>query len=180
MRTGLADRAKVGITGGSYGGYAASWGATFSTERFAAAVSFVGISELTAKAGTTDIPVEDIDVHLVTPPWTRWERNRARSPLAYVEKARTPLLLLHGTDDPRVHPTQSLLLYRYLKLLGKTPVRLVRYPGEGHGNRRAASQLDLSIRLVQWFEHYLAGPGGAPPPPEVDHRAVLGLPEEKR
>ncbi|MCL4808712.1 MAG: prolyl oligopeptidase family serine peptidase, partial [Thermoanaerobaculia bacterium] len=90
------------------------------------------------------------------------------------------LLLLHGTDDPRVHPTQSLLLYRYLKLAGKVPLRYVRYPGEGHGNRRAASQLDLSVRLVQWFEHYLTGPGGAPPPAEIDYEKVLGLPDEEK
>ncbi len=177
---GLADPKKVGITGGSYGGYAANWCATYYTERFAAAVSFVGISDLTSKAGTTDIPVEDVDVHMMSMPWTRFAENAKRSPLTYVEKARTPLLLLHGTDDPRVHPTQSLLLYRYLKLAGKVPLRYVRYPGEGHGNRRAASQLDLSVRLVQWFEHYLAGPGGAPPPAEIDYRKVLGLPDEEK
>jgi pimeloyl-ACP methyl ester carboxylesterase len=139
---------------------------------------FVGISDLDSKAGTTDIPVEDVDVHLMSKPWTRWDLNRQRSPLTWVEKARTPLLILHGTDDPRVHPTQSLMLYRYLKLRGGVPVRYVRYPGEGHGNRRAASQLDLSARLVQWFEHYLKGPGGAPPPAELDPRKVLGIADE--
>jgi dipeptidyl aminopeptidase/acylaminoacyl peptidase len=97
-----------------------------------------------------------------------------------VDKAKTPLLILHGTDDPRVHPTQSLMLYRYLRMRGQAPVRLVRYPGEGHGNRRAAAQLDLSLRLVQWFEHYLAGPGGPPPAAEIDPRAELGIPAEKK
>jgi dipeptidyl aminopeptidase/acylaminoacyl peptidase len=179
-KAGIADPARVGITGGSYGGYATAWGATYYSERFAAGVMFVGISELTAKAGTTDIPVEDVDVHMLSNPWARWELNRKRSPLTWVDKARTPLLILHGTDDPRVHPSQSLLLYRYLKMRGQAPVRYVRYPGEGHGNRRAASQLDLSARLVQWFEHYLLGPGGAPPPPELDPRPLLGIAEEKK
>jgi len=179
VKSGLADPARVGITGGSYGGYATAWGATYYSERFAAGVMFVGISELTAKAGTTDIPVEDVDVHLMSLPWTRFDLNRRRSPLAWVEKSKTPLLVLHGTDDPRVHPSQSLLLYRYLKLRGQAPVRYVRYPGEGHGNRRAASQFDLAARLVQWFEHYLTGPGGAPPPPEIDPRPLLGIAEEK-
>jgi dipeptidyl aminopeptidase/acylaminoacyl peptidase len=177
VKAGLVDPARVGITGGSYGGYATAWGATFYSERFAAGVMFVGISDLDSKAGTTDIPVEDVDVHLMSKPWTRWDLNRQRSPLTWVEKARTPLLILHGTDDPRVHPTQSLMLYRYIKLRGGVPVRYVRYPGEGHGNRRAASQLDLSARLVQWFEHYLKGPGGAPPPAELDPRKVLGIEE---
>ena len=180
VKAGLVDAARVGITGGSYGGYATAWGATYYSERFAAGVMFVGISDLGSKAGTTEIPVEDVDVHLMSEPWTRWDLNRKRSPLTWVDKAKTPLLILHGTDDPRVHPTQSLMLYRYLKLRGQTPVRYVRYPGEGHGNRRAASQFDLSVRLTQWFEHYLQGPGGAPPAPDVDPRPLLGVADEKK
>ncbi|MDX9736235.1 MAG: prolyl oligopeptidase family serine peptidase, partial [Thermoanaerobaculia bacterium] len=166
-----------GIAGGSYGGYAANWGATYYSDRFAAAVSFVGISDLTSKAGTTDIPVEDVDVHMLSMPWTRFEQSRERSPLSYVGKARTPLLLLHGTADPRVHPTQSLLLYRYLKLAGHPALRLVRYPGEGHGNRRAASQLDAAVRIVEWIEHYLLGAGGAPPAADAADEAVRAIVE---
>ncbi|MHB1046905.1 MAG: LpqB family beta-propeller domain-containing protein [Thermoanaerobaculia bacterium] len=180
VAAGLADPKKVGITGGSYGGYAANWAATRFTERFAAAVSFVGITDLTSKAGTTDIPIEDVDVHMLTMPWTRFEQSRERSPLSYVAKARTPLLILHGTADPRVHPTQSLMLYRYLKLAGHPAVRLVRYPGEGHGNRRAASQLDAAVRIVRWFEHFLLGPGGAPPPADAADEAVREIVEAAR
>ena len=51
-------------------------------------------------------------------------------------------------------------------------MRLVFYPGEGHGNRRAASRLDYNLRLLQWMEHYLKGPGGAPPPYELDTRTA--------
>jgi hypothetical protein len=50
-----------------------------------------------------------------------------------------------------------------------TPVRLVLYPGEGHGNRRAASRYDYNLRLMQWMEHYLKGPGGAPPPYQPEY-----------
>jgi dipeptidyl aminopeptidase/acylaminoacyl peptidase len=63
-----------------------------------------------------------------------------------------------------VHPSQSLELYRYVKLRTNTPVRLVLYPGEGHGNIRAATRLDYNLRMMQWMEHYLKGPGNAPPP----------------
>jgi dipeptidyl aminopeptidase/acylaminoacyl peptidase len=52
---------------------------------------------------------------------------------------------------------------------GQAPVRWVRYPGEQHGNRCAASRLDYNLRLLQWMEHYLKGPGGPPPTPEVDY-----------
>jgi dipeptidyl aminopeptidase/acylaminoacyl peptidase len=86
-----------------------------------------------------------------------------------VEKAKTPLLILHGKNDPRVHPSQSLVLYRYLEVYGQTPVRLVWYPDEGHGNRKAAHRLDYSLRMLRWFEHYLQGPGGDKPPVAVEY-----------
>lgn len=167
--TGLVDEKKVGITGGSYGGYASAWGATYYTEHFAASVMFVGISDNISKVGTTDIPDEMFHVHHLKRLWDDWDYFRDRSPIRYVEKARTPTLILHGKDDPRVHPSQSLELHRHLKTLGKAPVRLVLYPGEGHGNRRAASRLDYSLRLLQWMKHYLKGPGGEPPTYELDY-----------
>jgi dipeptidyl aminopeptidase/acylaminoacyl peptidase len=168
VETGLVDRERVGITGGSYGGFAAAWGATALSEHFAASVMFVGISDQISKAGTTDIPHEMHLVHSRRWPWEHWDWFRERSPLFHVENSRTPILILHGREDPRVHPSQSMELYRYLKLLGQTPVRLVFYPGEGHGNRRAAARLDYSLRLMRWMRHYLVGPGGDPPPPELE------------
>jgi dipeptidyl aminopeptidase/acylaminoacyl peptidase len=166
---GLVDKARVGITGGSYGGYASAWGATFYSDRFAAAVMFVGISNLASKVGTTDIPNEEELVHARNRPWDDWSDTLKRSPITYADRSKTPTLILGGTDDPRVHPSQSLEMYRHLKLRGKAPVRLVRYPGEQHGNRRAASRLDYNLRLLQWMEHYLTGPGGAPPPFAIDY-----------
>lgn len=166
---GLVDRAKVGITGGSYGGYASAWGATYYTDRFAAAVMFVGISNKVSKVGTTDIANEEYYVHALKRPWEDWDFVLQRSPVFHVAKSRTPTLVLHGTADPRVHPTQSLEFYRHMKLHGKT-VRLVWYPGEGHGNARAAARLDYNLRLMQWMTHYLKGPGGTPPPHELDYR----------
>ena len=60
-------------------------------------------------------------------------------------------------------------MYRHLKVRNQAPVRLVLYPGEGHGNRRAASRLDYNLRSLQWMEHYLKGPGGAMPAMEIDY-----------
>jgi hypothetical protein len=54
-------------------------------------------------------------------------------------------------------------MYRHLKLRGKAPVRLVFYPGEGHGNRKAAARLDYNLRSMRWLEHYLKGEGGDMP-----------------
>ena len=74
----------------------------------------------------------------------------------------------------RVPVRQSYILYRYLQLAGQAPVRLVLYPGEGHGNSRGASRYDYSLRLMQWMTHYLTGPGGEPPAYEIEY----GLPEK--
>jgi dipeptidyl aminopeptidase/acylaminoacyl peptidase len=168
VSTGLVDEKRVGITGGSYGGYASAWAATALSEHFAASVMSVGITELISKFGTTDIPNEEFMVHARRYPWDDWDEFLERSPIFYTPKARTPLLIMHGKNDTRVHPSQSMVLYRYLKTLGKVPVRLVFYPGEGHGNRRAAARYDFSRRMMRWMDHYLKGEGGEPPPYELD------------
>lgn len=170
IEQGMVDGDRVGITGGSYGGYATAWGATQYSERFAAAVMNVGLSNQIAAFGTSDIPWEFNLVHLGKWPWEDWELFRQASPLYHVEKAATPILILHGDADPRVDPTQSRMFYRFLKLQeNPPPVRLVLYPGEGHGNRRAASRYDYSLRLMRWMNHYLTGEGGEPPPYRVDY-----------
>jgi len=172
VNTGQIDRDKVGITGGSYGGYASAWGATALTEHFAASVMGVGISDLISKFGTTDIPMEMYMVHARSWPWDNWQWYLEQSPIYHAEKANTPILIMHGEDDTRVHPSQSMELYRYLKTVGKAPVRLVFYPGEGHGNRKAAARYDYSLRQLRWLEHYLTGPGGEPPPYEISYDAL--------
>ena len=172
IATGLVDRSKVGVTGGSYGGYATAWCSTRYSERFAAGVMFVGISDLVSKAGTTEIPEEEYLVHALQRPWENWAFMLERSPIGHLTEAKTPLLILDGKDDPRVHPSQSLVLYRYLKARNQAPVRLVYYPGEKHGNQRAASRYDYNLRMLQWFEHYLKGGGGAPPAYELDYGEV--------
>ncbi len=166
---GIVDKDKVGITGGSYGGFATAWCSTFHSERFAAGVMFVGISNQISKSGTTDIPDEMYHVHARKRIWEDWQFFLERSPIYYVEKCRTPLLIMHGKEDSRVHPSQSMELYRNLKILGQTPVRLVFYPGEGHGNRKAAARYDYHLRMMRWMTHYLQGSGGEAPSQVVDY-----------
>jgi dipeptidyl aminopeptidase/acylaminoacyl peptidase len=157
VKAGLVDRARVGITGGSYGGYASMWGATALTEHFAAAVAFVGISNQVSKFGTSDIPNEMHLVHSLKWPWEdNWMNLLERSPIFHAGKANTPILILHGEKDTRVHPSQSMELYRSIKVRTNTPARLVFYPNEGHGNRRAAAQYDYALRLMRWMDTYLA------------------------
>ncbi len=173
VESGLVDQAKVGITGGSYGGYASAWGATYYSDRFAASVMFVGISDNISKVGTTDIPEEMYLVHHRKRLWDDWDYFAQASPIRHVEKNRTPTLILHGKQDPRVHPSQSLELYRHLKTLKQAPVRLVLYEGEGHGNRKAAARFDYNLRLLRWMEHFLIGPGGEAPPREIDYEQAM-------
>lgn len=167
---GVADKDRIGVTGGSYGGYATAWLSTRYTDRFAAGVMFVGISDKISKVGTTDIPDEEYLVHARKRPWDNWDFFAQRSPIRYVKQAKTPLLIMHGKDDPRVHPTQSMELFRFLKVLNQTPVRLVLYPGEGHGNRNAAARYDYNLRMMRWFDTYLKGDGGEKPPVEIDYK----------
>jgi dipeptidyl aminopeptidase/acylaminoacyl peptidase len=155
IERGLVDEDRVGVTGGSYGGYATGWMATRYTDRFAAGVMFVGISNNISKWGESDIPEELFLVHSRQRIWEDYMGYLERSPIYHAGEADTPLLILHGKEDPRVHPSQSLELYRHIKTRTDTPVRLVFYPGEGHGNRAATARFDYNLRMLRWFDRFL-------------------------
>lgn len=183
VEAGIADAARVGVTGGSYGGYATAWSSTRYSDEFAAGVMFVGISNILSKFGTTDIPTEEYNVHARAYPWENYMDTLQRSPVYHVDKAKTPLLIMHGDADPRVSPTQSMELYRQIKVRQpETPVRLVFYPDEGHGNAMAAARYDFNLRMMRWFDTYLkSGDRNAPlpdPRPELAE-GVLGKGDDK-
>jgi dipeptidyl aminopeptidase/acylaminoacyl peptidase len=157
VKVGIADKDKVGVTGASYGGYATAWLSTRYTDRFAAGVMLAGVSNNISKWATSDIPRELYLVHLRRHIWEDYAFFLKRSPIYYAGQAKTPLLIATGTEDARVHPAQSLELYRHIKTRTDTPVRLVLYPGEGHGNARSTARLDYNVRMLRWFERYLKG-----------------------
>lgn len=174
INKGLVDKGRVGIGGGSYGGYFSAWAATKYSDRFAAAVVFVGISNQISKRGTTDIPFEDYYVHWRIWSWEDFDLVFDRSPIKYVTNCKTPTLILHGKDDPRVNVAQAMELYRALKTLNQAPVRLILYPGEGHGNARTQSRLDFAIRTMEWFDFYVKEKNSFDkiPPKDVDYKIV--------
>lgn len=172
VRLGLVDPKKVGITGSSYGGYASAWAATKLTEHFAASVATMGISNQLSKFGTTDIPTEMIQLHARQAPWENWQWMLQRSPVFFSEQANTPLLIMHGKQDSRVHYSQSMELYRYIKLQNKTPVRLVLYPSQGHGFRSHGAKLDYSMRLMRWMEHFLIEQSTVLPDYNLNHEGL--------
>ncbi len=181
---GITDTDRTGITGGSYGGYASAWGSTYYSDEYAASVMFVGISNQVSKFGTGDIPYEMYNVHSLKWPWDDWEAMLRVSPVYHVDKANTPTLIMHGEEDTRVDPGQSLELYRSIKVRKpEVPVRLVFYPGEGHGNRIAASRYDYNLRMMEWFDTYLkTGDRRAEMPaprPQLAEGAEGAYPEEE-
>ncbi|MEJ2634103.1 MAG: S9 family peptidase [Calditrichia bacterium] len=177
---GIADKERVGLGGGSYGGYAAAWFATYYTKYVRAVCMFVGISDLISKRGTTDIPWEELYVHSGKKLEEMWDISLKRSPIYYAHQSETATLIMGGASDTRVSPSQSLELYTRLKMNGKKAVRLVRYPGEGHGNRMQPGRIDVLYRTLQWFDWYVkdAKPLNGPLPPlDISNDYGLDLPE---
>lgn len=151
---GLVDPERVGIGGGSYGGYFTAWGSTMYSERFAVGVCWAGITNWISMQGTSDIPEENALVHWDLPFYENMNLYWERSPLSHVQKCRTPLLIGQGDKDARVPLGQGSELYTALRLLGRE-VEFVHYPREPHGMRESVHQLDYMKRGMDWFESHL-------------------------
>ncbi len=176
IKDGYADKKRVGLVGGSYGGYAAAWFSSYYTEKVKAVNMRVGISNNISRRGTTDIPYEEQFVHSGKPLEEMWELSLQRSPIYYAHQSKTAVLITGGADDTRVHPSQSLEYYRRLKMNDHPAVRLVQYPGEGHGSRKQTSQIDQLYRTLDWFDWYVKD--GKPlegPMPPLDISKYYGL-----
>jgi dipeptidyl aminopeptidase/acylaminoacyl peptidase len=182
---GIADGSRVGLGGGSYGGFAAAWFAGYYTEKVKAVCMFVGISDLVSKRGTTDIPYEELYVHSgkkLDADWDQWEFSLKRSPIFWAHKSRSAVLIIGGAADTRVHPSQSLEFHRRLKMNDHPAVRLVQYPGEGHGNRKQPGRIDVLYRHMEWYDWYVRdmNPIEGPMPPLLIHESYgLDLDEVK-
>jgi len=150
-----ADPERIGMAGGSYGGYASAWFATYCTPYVKAVCMFVGISNVVSKRGTTDIPYEELYVHSGEKLEKQWQLDLERSPVYWAHQSRTATLIYGGAADTRVHPSQSLELYRRMKMNDHPAVRLVQYPGEGHGNTKQVGQIDVLYRQLEWLDWYV-------------------------
>ncbi|NUQ80011.1 MAG: S9 family peptidase [Bacteroidetes bacterium] len=172
FRQGLADSLRSGMMGGSYGGYASAWFGTRYTDLVRAVHMFVGISNVISKTGTTDIPREELLVHAGKPIDETWDFSLRRSPIYYAGQSKTAFLISGGTEDTRVHPGQSLEMYRALKRHNHPAVRLVQYPGEPHGNLKQTSRADFLFRTLAWMDWYvrdLKPLNGPMPPLDISH-----------
>lgn len=150
------DAARIGVTGGSCGGYLTNW-LVGHTDRFAAAVTQRSISNLVSKFGTGDNGPEQATAEGAAPPWVDVERLWKNSPLAYAASVRTPMLILHASDDHRCPLSQAEEWFAALRWHG-VPVELVVFEGENHGLTRAGRPIHRIAHLraiIGWFDRYL-------------------------
>jgi dipeptidyl aminopeptidase/acylaminoacyl peptidase len=152
---GVADPGRLGIGGWSYGGYMSEWAIT-QTDRFKAAVVGAGLSDLASEFGTEQGP--SYDEWFYGLPYERLEGFIKSSPVTYIKNAKTPTLILQGTEDTTDPQGQSDQLYRPLKRYG-VEVEYVLYPREGHGLREEKHLLDRLNRIIAWYDKYLKEEG---------------------
>jgi len=158
------DRERLVVTGGSYGGYLTSYTIAHDN-RFKAAVAQRGVYDLRTFFGEGNA-WRMLEGHMGGWPYqpTLERVYRRQSPLTYVQRIRTPLLIMHGSRDLRTGVSQSEMLYRALKTLGR-PVEYLRYPHAGHDLSRSGDptqRMDRLNRIIEFFERYVDNPRPAP------------------
>jgi dipeptidyl aminopeptidase/acylaminoacyl peptidase len=151
---GIADPDRLGIAGGSHGGFMAAW-AVGQTERFRAALVSAGITDWGMQAATGEYGQYDAALGGSTG-WSGIgpHPHDAVSPISFASRIRTPVLILHGAEDTNVPLGQAVYLHRALRHFG-VEHEFVIYPREGHSIRERNHQLDLLRRTRAWFDRWL-------------------------
>ncbi len=161
VREGIADKGRVAILGGSYGGYAALVGLTFTPDVFACGVDIVGPSNLVTLLNTIP-PYWEPGIAMFT---TRVGDHRteagrqfleSRSPLSFVERIRRPLLIGQGANDPRVKQSEADQIVAAMQRRG-IPVTYVLYADEGHGFARPENRLSFNAVVEAFLSRHLGG-----------------------
>src|SRR5205085_323810 len=155
------DAERLGVMGGSYGGFMTNWVIT-QTPRFKAAVAIASLSNLISFYGTS-LYQDLVHAEFNGFPWdgTNAETLWKWSPLAHVKDVATPTLFLHGEQDNDVHITQAEEMYTALRRRG-IEAAFARYPREGHGFREPKHRLDVMTRSVDWMDRFLMPPAAKP------------------
>ncbi len=158
VATGYVDAARVGITGGSYGGFMTLMALGRAPDAFAAAVQMYGIIDWRTMWEHEDAGLQAYQKSLLGDPEAFPKVYDATSPLTWLGGAKAPLLSLQGENDIRVPRGQAQQVTDALKARSLT-AEVVYYPGEGHGFYKREDQLDALRRRVAWFDHYLKSVG---------------------
>jgi dipeptidyl aminopeptidase/acylaminoacyl peptidase len=146
------DGDRLGVTGGSYGGFMTNWIIT-QTPRFRGAVASASVSNLISFYATS-LYQDLVHAEFNGFPWDNFDLLWQWSPIRYVRQVQTPTLFIHGENDNDVHITQAEEMYMALKRRGVETV-FVRYPREGHGLREPKHRVDALERTLAWFDRYL-------------------------
>lgn len=152
------DSERMGVTGGSYGGYMTNW-IIGHTDRFAAAVTQRSVSNLISMYGSSDFNWTFQEEFGNVPPWEDMENYWRQSPIKYIGNAVTPTLVIHSENDMRCPIEQGEQVFVALKRLG-VDTKMIRFPDEPHGLSRGGRTDRRIARLEQisgWFHRYLAG-----------------------
>ena len=170
---GLADPDRLGLTGGSYGGYLTTWMVAHD-QRFRAALAARSVSDMTTLMLTGDISGGEFGrQEFGVAPWEDPAYYREISPISYAGGIRTPLLIQHSENDIRTTIAQGEALFTVLRSL-RRPVRFMRVPEETHELTRSGTPFRRVENLVQvrsWFHHFLVeGKTGLPRQPKPRRR----------
>jgi dipeptidyl aminopeptidase/acylaminoacyl peptidase len=152
MGVGHAD--SLCIMGWSYGGYMTSYVVT-KTDRFKAASMGAGLPNLVSMVTTTDIPVYLV-AHMNAEFWQDYATYEKHSAIYRIKNVTTPTQVIHGQQDLRVPFTQGQEFYVALQRRG-LPTEMVVYPRTPHGPREPKFLMDVSYRIMKWFEKHLRG-----------------------
>ena len=150
------DEDRVGVTGGSYGGFMTNW-IIGHTNRFKAAVSQRSISNWISKFGTTDIGYFFVEDQIGSTPWDDLDKLWDHSPLKYADRVVTPTLFIHSEEDYRCWLVEGIQMFTALKYHG-VDARLCIFKGENHDLSRSGrpkSRLRRLEEISKWFDKYL-------------------------
>jgi dipeptidyl aminopeptidase/acylaminoacyl peptidase len=156
VERGVADPERIGVTGGSYGGFMSCW-LPVVDQRFKAAVAISPVTDYYSQHWNSNIGAWD-SWFLGGQPEDGAEHYRERSPVFFADRVTTPTLLTAGTEDRCTPPGQAIEFYRALRANG-VPAEVSIYPGEGHGVRKFPAYLDLVTRTTAWFERFMPARG---------------------
>jgi dipeptidyl aminopeptidase/acylaminoacyl peptidase len=154
------DRSRMGVTGGSYGGYMTNW-IIGQTDRFAAAVTQRSVSNFISMWGSSDFNWFFEEELSKKPPWEDRNNYWRQSPMKHIGKAKTPTLVIHSEQDLRCAVEQGEQVFVALKRLG-VDAEMVRFPDEPHGLSRGGRtdrRIERLKHMLRWFDKYLKGAG---------------------
>jgi dipeptidyl aminopeptidase/acylaminoacyl peptidase len=149
---GIADPDRIGVTGGSYGGFMSCWLPTRDT-RFKASVAISPVTDWHSQHFNSNIGHWDADF-LRDRPESPGGEYHARSPVFFADHVKTPTLLTAGIQDKCTPPGQAVEFYRALRASG-VEAEVTLYPQEGHGVRNFPAAIDLTTRMLAWFERFM-------------------------